>query len=357
MAVETYTNDLEYVARPLLELLNRVCGLETTFVTRIDWRDQRQEVVLALNTSPDLEVAENSWMDWSDSMCRLMFLSGKEQSTDVGGDFPGSLGAERLGMKTFFAVPIFAGEDEVMGTVCGASREVVPVSAETLDLVRLVSRAITHLLQAQVAARTERTRAMAAELEGAAAQAQAADIAGTAQALEALAYTDALTGLPNRRAFTTRYEIELAQSGRHNYPLAVLHLDVDHFKAINDSFGHEAGDRVLASVGDVIRRVSRAADIPARPGGDEFILVIPYGDVDGACAVAARIQAGIADAAEAIARPYTASIGIGCSVLTPRRHLLEAADRALYEAKRAGRARFEVWPGPLEIAELQLHSR
>ena len=87
------------MARPLLELMQRISGLETTFITRIDWADQRQEVVFALNTSPDLEVAEESTVDWSDSMCRWVFLSGKEQSTDVGGDFPGRLGADNRGMR------------------------------------------------------------------------------------------------------------------------------------------------------------------------------------------------------------------------------------------------------------------
>jgi len=346
--VVTETSELEAVARPLLELMHRISGLETTFITRIDWPDQRQEVVLALNTSADLEVAEKSWVDWTDSMCRWIFLSGKEQSTNVGADFPGSLGADRLGMQTFFAVPVVAGEDEVMGTVCGASRRVVPVAPETLDLMRLVSRAIAHVMQAEIAVRSEKARADDAELEWAAAQVQAADIAGTAQAMEALAYSDALTGLPNRRAFTTRYEIELAQSGRHDYPIAILRMDVDNFKNINDNSGHEAGDRVLASVGEVLRRVSRSADIPSRPGGDEFILVIPYCDIDGATAVAERIQSEIAEAGRQLAQPYTASIGIACSLLTPRRHLLEAADRALYEAKRTGRERFHLWPGQLD---------
>jgi len=350
MAAETLKTELDYMARPLLELMQRISGLETTFITRIDWAELRQEVVFALNTSPDLEVAEESWVDWSDSMCRWVFLSGKDQSSDVGGDFPGSLGADRLGMQTFFAVPILAGEDEVMGTVCGASREVVPVAEETLDLMRLVSRAVAHQMQAEVSVRAERARADDAEMKSASAHAEAASNATAAQAMEVLAFSDALTRLPNQRAFMARFEAELARSGRHDFPIAVLRIDVDSFKSINDTFGHEAGDRVLASVGEVLLRVSRAEDLPARPGGDEFILVVSYSDVDGAAAVAGRIRKEITEASLNLPAPYTVSIGISSSLLTPRRHLLEAADRALYQTKSSGKDGFSVWPGELESA-------
>lgn len=345
MASQELTSELRYVARPLLELMQRLSGMETTFVTRIDWADQRQEVVVALNSSPDLEVAENSWVDWADSMCRWVMLSGTEQSANVGQDFPGSLGYERLGMKTFFAVPILAGDDQVLGTVCGASRRAMPVDEETLGLMRLVSQAMAHQLQTEVAVRTERARADAAELESAAATAQANDMASTAQAMEVLAFSDVLTQLPNRRAFMARYESELAQSGRHDYPIAVLRLDVDNFKQINDTRGHDAGDRVLACIGEVLRSVSRATDIPSRPGGDEFALAIPYSDIEGATGVAERIRLEIAAAASQLVEKFTVSIGISCSLLTPRRDLLETADRALYEVKKAGGNGFRVWRG------------
>lgn len=343
-------SELDYMARPLLELMQRISGLETTFITRIDWADQRQEVMFALNTSPDLEVAEESMVDWSDSMCRWVFLSGKEQSTDVSGDFPGSLGADRLGMQTFFAVPILFGEDEVMGTVCGASRDVVPVAEETLELMRLVSRAMAHQMQAEVSVRAERARADDAEQQSASARAQAASHATNAEAMEVLAFSDALTQLPNQRAFVARFEAELARSGRHDYPIAVLRIDVDSFKTINDTFGHEAGDRVLASLGDVLLRVSRAEDLPARPGGDEFVLVVPYADLEGATAVAVRIQRAIIAASLQLALKYTVSIGISSSMLTPRRQLLEAADRALYQMKNSGRDGFRLWPADLGSA-------
>ncbi len=352
MITDSTTSELEHVARPLLTLMHRISGLETTFISRIDWADQRQEVVVALNTDGGLQVAEKSWVDWSDSMCRWIFLSGHEQSTDVAGDFPGSLGAVHLGMKTFTAVPIVNGEDEVLGTVCGASRATIPVAEETLEMMRLVSQAIGHLMESEVAARSDRLRAEHAELDSMAMRAQAADAVNVAQALETLALTDSLTGLANRRGFMVRLEEELARSGRHDYPIAVLRLDIDKFKAVNDTHGHDAGDRVLATLGAVLGDVARIEDVSGRPGGDEFAVVLPYCNTGGARDIATRIAAEFGAAQTFLPHLCTVSIGIANSLRTPRREIWEAADRALYAAKRAGGNGTHTWPGALTEAAI-----
>ncbi|MBJ7609121.1 MAG: GGDEF domain-containing protein [Candidatus Dormibacteraeota bacterium] len=348
----TGTSELAHVARPLLTLMHRLSGLETTFISRIDWADQRQEVVVALNTDGGLQIAEKSWVDWSDSMCRWIFLSGHEQSTDVAGDFPGSLGDVHLGMKTFVAVPIVTGEDEVLGTVCGASRATIPVAEETLEMMRLVSQALGHLMESEVAARADRLRAEHAELDSMAMRAQAADAVNVAQALETLALIDSLTGLANRRGFMVRLEEELARSGRHDYPIAVLRLDIDKFKAVNDTHGHDAGDRVLATLGAVLGDVARVEDVSGRPGGDEFAVALPYCNTGGARDIAARIADEFAAAQTFLPHPCTVSIGIANSLLTPRREIWEAADRALYAAKRAGGNGTHTWPGALTEAAI-----
>ena len=293
-------------------------GVETSFVTEIDWTTQRQEVVLALNTS-DLQVPEGSSVDWSNSMCRWAFLSGREQSCDVGTDFPGSHGAERLNMRTFFAVPILAGEATI-GTVCGASRRAIDLPAEAVAVVRLIAEAMAFQLGAQVESRTHLERAERAE---------------------ALALNDFLTGLANRRAFTARLEEELARSGRHGAPIAFLAIDIDRFKAVNDTYGHHGGDKILIAVGDVLSQVGRAGDVPARLGGDEFALLLPDTDAAGAETAAARIVEVFRRATVELGMPCTLSIGISCSATVPRRSLLATADDALYRSKSNGRDRVE----------------
>ncbi len=331
--------DLARAARPLLQLIQRLTGMETSFITRIDWLDQMQEVVVALNTTLELVVAEGGWMRWRDSMCRRVFLNGSEQSTDVRGDFPDSVGARVVGMRSFFALPILSGDDTVLGTVCGASRQRTALDGETLERLHLVAAALANLMRQDVDLRGALARADDAELESRVAHTQAADVAQTVQRMETLALTDPLTGLPNRRAFAARWEEELARSGRHGHPIAVLLLDLDDFKLVNDSQGHVAGDRVLVALGRILHRVSRAGDFAARMGGDEFVLVAPHTDAAGAERLAERIRDELTRVAVDFPFPCTVSIGVSTSASTPREDLVETADAALYEAKRRRRNR------------------
>jgi diguanylate cyclase len=297
----------------LLELLRRVTGLETTFVTHIDWEHQVQDVVVALNTE-ELVVETGSRLPWAESMCRWTFLSGRAASTDVAADFQGSVGAEVLGMQTFVAVPILA-DDEVVGTVCGASRRLVPLPDQTVEIIALVAAALTHQFRVEAELMRQRNRAERAE---------------------ELALTDELTGLANRRAFTARLEEELARAGRQHLPIAVLILDVDDFKAINDTAGHAAGDEVLAALGRVLDARSRAEDIAARIGGDEFALVLAETGAAEALTVANRIEEAFAEATSALARPATISIGLASNERSALRDLLADADAALYDKKSLG---------------------
>ena len=311
---------LERSTRPLLELMQAITGLETSFITGIDWEAQEQEVLFALNTS-DLVVAEGSTLDWSDSMCRLFFLSGREHTSDVPGVFPGSLGADVLGMQTFFAVPVLAGE-RTIGTVCGASRRVVELDNGVLHMMRLVAQAISTQLQTEQQSNAHLDRATRAEF---------------------LALTDELTGLPNRRAYSSRTEQELARSGRHEYPVAVLMIDVDDFKKVNDGHGHDVGDKVLQAVGRAIALASRADDVVARLGGDEFAITASYIDSRGALALGERVRSKFAEQAAGLGLACSLSVGVSATDRTARADLMVAADTALYQSKRHGRNRVELW--------------
>jgi diguanylate cyclase (GGDEF)-like protein len=154
--------------------------------------------------------------------------------------------------------------------------------------------------------------------------------------LVAEARVDALTGLLNRRGFEERLAAEVARATREGHPLAVVNLDLDHFKRVNDHQGHEAGDRALARVGAVIADQVRGGDLAARWGGEEFVVVLPGADVQAAHAFAERVR----DAVAATGDGLTVSAGVAVSAGAPDpQALLAAADAAMYRAKRTGRDR------------------
>jgi diguanylate cyclase (GGDEF)-like protein len=154
---------------------------------------------------------------------------------------------------------------------------------------------------------------------------------------------DGLTGLFNRRAFDRLAAREIARASRRAAPFAVLMIDLDHFKAVNDDFGHPAGDRVLVDFAGVLQRCTRAADLVARYGGEEFCALLPETDAATALRVAERIRAAAAEGAlGGLPRPVTASLGLTVVPVEAGASLaaaLERADRALYAAKAAGRNR------------------
>ena len=159
--------------------------------------------------------------------------------------------------------------------------------------------------------------------------------------LAALSSTDGLTRLPNHTAWLEAVEREFARSKREGHSMAVLMLDLDHFKAINDAHGHPAGDEVLRGVAEALREALRLHDVPGRYGGEEFGAVLPACDAPGAEAIAERVRAKIEWASFAGSLKVTASIG--CAALEANdlfaASLIARADRALYAAKAAGRNR------------------
>jgi diguanylate cyclase (GGDEF)-like protein len=155
------------------------------------------------------------------------------------------------------------------------------------------------------------------------------------------ALTDALTGCYNRRSFEMQLDKDLMMAKRLHQPLSLIMLDLDRFKSLNDSAGHDAGDAALRQLADCFREELRGVDTAARFGGDEFVLILPQAYPEGALIVAERVRASI----ERVTIPgfgnLTASLGIATfpSNASNRAELLRAADNALYAAKRAGRNR------------------
>jgi diguanylate cyclase (GGDEF)-like protein len=163
------------------------------------------------------------------------------------------------------------------------------------------------------------------------------------QALETLVRTDMLTGLANRREFMTRLERESHRQTRSGRPLSVVMFDVDHFKRVNDTWGHPAGDEVLAQVGQILRSHTREqVDTAARYGGEEFVLLLPETDLTGAQHVAEKISARLREHAFVVngeSFRVTQSVGIAQVVEGDTGWALKVADRNLYQAKRDGRDR------------------
>jgi diguanylate cyclase (GGDEF)-like protein len=227
----------------------------------------------------------------------------------------------------------------------------VPVVENCEDVVRVVEEMIENPqrrppVQSRLAARVPQgpsTSEIASGGEGTVAHGFSATSLAAAEAaretarhafrLEELAYRDGLTGLWNRRAYDDRM-VEMSEAdGPHG---AALMLDVDNFKEINDTFGHDAGDEALIEVGRVILEIIRPADFGGRYGGDEFVVLLPGTDSVAAADVAERIRAAVQR--ELGDPPVTISVGVSDLTGDARQTSL-AVDRALYEAKSAGRNR------------------
>ncbi len=166
--------------------------------------------------------------------------------------------------------------------------------------------------------------------------------------METMATTDGLTGLTNHRTFQQRFEDLLQRAQRHNHKVALLLCDVDHFKKVNDNYGHPIGDEVLRRVARVLQEVPRKIDIPARYGGEEFAVILDNVDVAQAKAVAERIRIEISKVVvETEKGPLSVTESIGVSAFPDdgrdRAALIERADLALYHAKHSGRNRVVTW--------------
>lgn len=170
------------------------------------------------------------------------------------------------------------------------------------------------------------------------------------------AVLDPLTGLLNRGALATRFELARQQARGRRSAVSVIVCDVDHFKAVNDTYGHERGDEVLQSLAEILRRTSATSDDAYRIGGEEFLVLLPGHELAGAAEVAERLRVAV-EAAPVAGLPLTISVGVACAsgadVVLPT--LMAAADRALYSAKRAGRNRVSAGslPAAREVPDVE----
>lgn len=167
------------------------------------------------------------------------------------------------------------------------------------------------------------------------------------QKLDVISRTDELTGLPNRRDMNNSINKEISRYERTQKPFCFLFIDIDHFKNINDTYGHGCGDKVLKTVAQTLHDLLRRYDILARYGGEEFLTLLPETDLDSATAVAERFRKKVEEAVIQYAvYEIKVSITIGVTQFDPKlgaSHSIQTADKALYEGKESGRNRVVVW--------------
>lgn len=175
------------------------------------------------------------------------------------------------------------------------------------------------------------------------------------QKLQELVDVDDLTGLYNMRSIFTRIEVELVRARRYGRQVAIVMMDMDNFKNINDNFDHVFGSFVLASVGRIIRDTIRQVDFAARYGGDEFLIVLTETGLDGALKFSERLRQVIAEnefKSSQFSSRLTASVGIAVSstqdTQLPAKELVRCADHALYEAKRSGKNCVKIYSSDLD---------
>src|SRR5215831_6849147 len=232
--------------------------------------------------------------------------------------------------RGFAAVPIVSAHENIRAAICILDSKPLMLSASGLDdlsrLARTVSGEIDHVMTAgRDPLRSSRTPTTEVDSE-------------EMKALQHLAATDPLTGLANRRGGERHIANEISRAKRERRPLSCVLIDLDRFKQVNDTFGHQAGDQLLRDVSKLLRRTVRAYDILVRWGGEEFLLVLPGVDRDVARTLAERARIAVESLDTHGLGPVTLSAGVASFENDyDFASTLKAADRRLYQAKASGR--------------------
>ncbi|AOZ08138.1 diguanylate cyclase [Cupriavidus malaysiensis] len=244
---------IEQLTRPLLEMLGEVTGLESTYLTSVDLVENVQHVRFARNTG-SMTIPEGLSVPWADTLCKRALDAGRMVTDDVPGCWGDSGAARQLGIQTYVSAPVRAEDGELLGTLCAASADRQPLPPAAQSVLQLFSSIVANFVERE---------ALLARLSAA------------NERLAAYALTDALTGLPNRRALLDELQRLLARAVRERSKVLVGCIDLDGFKAINDRYGHQAGDIFLQEVSRRLASSLRVMDMLSRIGGDEFVFVGP----------------------------------------------------------------------------------
>lgn len=315
----------------LTRLAARLTGAPVTFVSLLDFSRDFYKSAFGLgeplNTTRQLE---------GRSFCHYAMVSDGPlvlpDVTQLAGfcDVPT---VRSLGVRAYAGIPLVTAQGHVLGSFCAVDFE--PRQWTETDIEVLVELAHSAMREIQLRKAVRDSDALNLRL-----QEQLRRVDELNKALAELATKDSLTGLFNRRAFDHSLALELAIVERRNSPLSLLMLDVDHFKRINDSLGHAAGDEVLKQIGCILSAGARVIDVVARVGGEEFAILLPNTNMPDAVDVAERMRVAVSQAPWSQASSATVSVGVATLMGGENACGLYArADAALYGAKQGGRNR------------------
>lgn len=297
------------VFRPVASLLRTVFDVPIAFISTIGASRQRYKCSIGLDIA-ELP-RETSFCNTVIEKADIVVIENAETDPRFH-DHPLVVGP--MAIRSYLGAPLISPDGYPIGTICTVSREPRRIGERDVSIIR-----------------------------------QFADVVTEQTELLQIAERDTLTGAWTRRAFLRAAEKEMARARRHGEDAAIALFDLDHFKRINDGFGHRTGDAVLTTAVSACEARMREEDTLGRLGGEEFAVLLTGADTSAAIAAAERLRKGI-EAARVLAAPhlhFTASFGVASldGDMARAEDWIEAADRALYRAKAAGRNRVEAEPG------------
>jgi diguanylate cyclase (GGDEF)-like protein len=259
-------------------------------------------------------------------------------------DMPGLQLLDEINRRADIPVVVVTGENDASTAADaighGAQDYVVKLGDYLFTIPVLIEKAIDqHRIRCENTRLQQRLEEMLDELRR-----KNAELEASLKELQRMATTDVLTGLSNRRRFEELLNKRFDEARRYGFDLTCCMCDLDSYKQLNDTLGHQVGDRVLAGAADVIRASLRKVDVAGRYGGDEFVLLLPHTPLERALRVTERIRQRLGDATADASDGGSVTVSIGVASLGadhPRdaEHLLSMADRALYVAKQQGKNR------------------
>jgi diguanylate cyclase (GGDEF)-like protein len=301
----------------LTELAARLCDVPYAFISLVD----AERVWVKSYTGMELDSLPRA-----DCYCSLAVLG--EAATEIPdlrldsrtANMPMTVNAPH--MRMYSSVALTSSDGYPIGTLCVMDTKPGRLGADQRRMLSRLARQVMALIELRA-----KEKALSASV----------------RELEQLATTDELTGLHNRRSLLQRLKFETARARRFRTPLSAVMIDLDHFKKINDDYGHAAGDVVLANIGQLLRDSVRVIDVPGRYGGEELCVLLPNTPIAGACTFAETLRGKIAAQQHLLgerAVQLTASLGVGAFDhlgIADGESLLSQADEMLYRAKHGGR--------------------